>query len=79
MNKVTILDYGTQYKTHWCSRPSQRTRKKAGQWLKKCSQTIEVQAYDFNEKAKRNEEQFANSKKQSKKEKIIGKKQIPNA
>ena len=42
--------------------------------VKKCSpQTIEVQAYDFNEKAKRNEEQFANSKKQLKEREIIGK------
>ena len=42
--------------------------------VKKCSpQIIEVQTYDFNEKAKRNEEQFANSKKQLKEREVIGK------
>ena len=42
-------------------RPPERIKRTM---IKKCTpQTIEIQSYDFNEKAKRNEEQFANSKK----------------
>ena len=40
----------------------------------KCDpQTIDIQSYDFNEKAKRNEEHFSNSKKPLKERDIIGK------
>ena len=45
--------------------------------VKKCSpQTIDIQTYDFNEKAKRNEEHFANSKKPLKEREIIGKNRL---